>query len=442
MRALALLATLMATLPLGFVAPFIGTLIWCWLSFMNPQLIIFIPGLPVVYTAAVITAIGLVISREPKRLPRNAGPWVLLAFALWTTVTSIFALDPTVSWDEWTRDIKGFVLAFTVMIVMNNRIRIHALVWVYVLSVAFFSLKGGVFTLATGGNSHVFGIIGSVTGDNNNLGLIMVMSWPLLFYLRLHTANRYIRIALIVIMGLTVTAVLGTYSRGAFLALAAVAGYFWWKAKQKFAFGIFGLIVIVPAILFMPQQWVDRIHTIDTYEADGSAMGRLNQWGFAMRIAADHPLVGSGYNAAESLYAVSKYYPDEHTLAYHSIWFQALGDHGIVGLALFIAVGLVGWRNADVVRRASLSRPDLAWARDLATMCQVSLTGYFLAGTFLSLAYYDGYYTLFAMLAALRELATNPAALAAEVRQRSSVMMPLALGARTAAESQSPTPSA
>jgi putative inorganic carbon (hco3(-)) transporter len=436
MRALALFATLIAILPLGVVAPSIGTLAWCWLSFMNPQLIIFLPGLPVVFLAAVITAIGLVISREPKRLPRNAAPWVLLAFAMWMTVTTIFALDPGVSWDEWTRDIKGFALAFTVMIVMNNRIRIHALVWVYVLSVAFFSLKGGLFTLLSGGTSHVLGLLGTVTGDNNNLGLIMVMSWPLLYYLRLYSANRYIRMGLIVVMGCTVTAVLGTYSRGAFLALGTVAGYFWWKAKQKFAFGIFGLIVIVPAVLFMPQQWVDRIRTIDTYEADGSAMGRINQWGFAMRIAADHPLVGSGFNAAESYYAIGKYYPDEHVLAYHSIWFQTLGDHGIIGLALFIAVALVGWRNATVVRRTSQSRPELAWARDLATMCQVALAGYFLAGSFLSFAYYDGYYTLFAILAALRELVTNPPVLADKGRHRNAGVMPLAFGASSAAESR------
>ena len=439
MRALALLATLLATLPLGFVAPYIGTLMWCWLSFMNPQLIIYLPGLPVVYAAAVITAIGLVISREPKRLPRNAAPWVLLAFALSTTLSSLFALDPTTSWEEWSKDIKGFVLALTVMIVMNNRVRIHALVWVFVLSIAFFSLKGGIFTLMTGGTTHVQGIAGTVTGDNNNLGLIMVMSWPLLYYLRLQTANRYIRIGLLVVMGFTVTAVLGTYSRGAFLALSAVAGYFWWKAKQKITVGIFGLIVIVPAVLFMPRQWVDRIHTIDSYDTDSSAMGRLSQWGFAVRLATDRPLVGGGYDASESFYAVGKYYPDEHVLAYHSIWFEALGDHGVPGLALFIAVGLVGWRNASVVRRASRSRPELAWAGDLATMCQVSLAGYYLAGTFLSMAYYDGYYTLFGMLAALRELATNPALLQADGKQRNAAAMPLALGAESTVGSRLPS---
>jgi putative inorganic carbon (HCO3(-)) transporter len=440
MRALAFIATLLAVLPMGFAAPYAGVLVWSWLSFMNPHLVIYLPGLPVVYTTAVITAIGLLISHEPKRLPNNLAPWALMLFILWTTVTTFFALDPNNAWEEWTRDIKSFALAFTVMVVMTNRVRIHALVWVYVLSIGYFSLKGGLFTLMTGGSSHVLGIYGTVTGDNNNLGLIMVMSWPLIYYLRLQTENRWIRFGLVALMGFTVIAVLGTYSRGAFLALSVVCGYFWWKSKQKIAVGVMGVIVMVPALLFMPQQWVDRIHTIDTYQADGSAVGRLDQWAFSMRIAKDHPLVGGGFDASESYYAVGKYYPDQHVLAYHSIWFQALGDNGIPGLVMFIAIGLIGWRNASAVRRTSRSHPELQWANDLATMAQVSLAGYFLAGTFLSMAYYDGYYVLFALLAALRELVTKaaPVTVGAGVRAAMAASM-MPLSAHMAADTSLPT---
>lgn len=98
MRALALLATLLATVPLTLVAPYIGVLVWCWLSFMAPHQLIYEGGLPVVYVTAVITAVGLIMSREPKRLPANPAPWLLLLFMFWTTTTSLFALDPNNAW--------------------------------------------------------------------------------------------------------------------------------------------------------------------------------------------------------------------------------------------------------------------------------------------------------------------------------------------------------
>ncbi len=427
MRALAFIATLLATLPLGFVAPYAGVLLWCWLSFLNPHQLIFFSGLPVVYMAAVVTAVGLVMSREPKRLPGNLTPWILLLFMFWTTVSTMFALEPISAWPEWNQDEKTFVLALTIMVVMTNRVRLHALVWVIVLSVAYFSLKGGIFVLVTGGGSHVQGIEGTVTGDNNNLGLIMVMSWPLVNYLRLNSGSKSIRLGLAALMVLTIVAVLGTYSRGAFLALFPMLAYFWWKTKRKVVIGIIGVIAIVPAVAFMPQKWVDRMNTIETYQQDGSAMSRIQQWGFALSLAHDRPLVGGGFNAAQSRLVVRQYYPDEVVRAYHSIWFQSLGDHGVPGLLLFISIGLFGWRNASVVRRATRSRPELAWANDLATMSQVSLAGYFLAGSLLSMAYYDCYYAIIAMLAVLRDVVSKPVAAVARSEKRDAVMLPAPL---------------
>ena len=67
-------------------------------------------------------------------------------------------------------------------------------------------------------------------------------------------------------------------------------------------------------------------------------------------------------------------------------------------------LGFAAFRNAIVVRRLTRDRPDLAWARDLATMGQLSLAGYWVAGTFLSMAYYDVYYTVIAILTVEREI--------------------------------------
>ena len=49
--------------------------------------------------------------------------------------------------------------------------------------------------------------------------------------------------------------------------------------------------------MFLPQKYIGRIRTIQTYEQDASAMGRINAWYFALNLAKDRPLVGGGFEA-------------------------------------------------------------------------------------------------------------------------------------------------
>jgi putative inorganic carbon (hco3(-)) transporter len=409
MRSILLLLTIVSTLPFALMAPQIGVLMWSWVSFMSPQELVFGFILPYVYIIAMVTALAWLASREPKGLPRNLVPWILVLFMLWMTLSAEFALDQARVWDAWNRDSKNMLLGLAIMAIMTNRVRMHALLWVIVLSIGYFALKGGIFVVVTGGGAHVEGPPGSMINDNNNLALAMVMTWPFINYLRLNSANKFIRLGLAVLMGVSVVAILGTYSRGGFIALAAVLSYFWWKSRRKITFAICGAVVLVPVLLFMPQKWVDRMNTINAYQEDASAVGRLQSWELAFRIALDRPLVGVGFEGITSP-VVAERYVTERRARYeaHSIWFQTMSDGGFVGFGLFLLILGLSWHNASVVRRTARGRKDLVWARDLATMCQVSLAGYAVAGSFLSMAYYDVYWAVIAILAVLRDYVRSP----------------------------------
>ncbi len=77
--------------------------------------------------------------------------------------------------------------------------------------------------------------------------------------------------------------------------------------------------------------------------------------------------------------------------AAHSIYFQILGEHGFIGLALFLMLGIVTWRAAGDLMSLGNTRPSPQFGRDLgAKMAQASMVGYAAAGgAFLSLAYFD-----------------------------------------------------
>jgi hypothetical protein len=90
--------------------------------------------------------------------------------------------------------------------------------------------------------------------------------------------------------------------------------------------------------------------------------------------------------------------------AAHSIYFQALGEHGFVGLGIYLLLGLLTWRSADWIVRNSGDLPDLAWASSLAKTIQASLIGFAVGGAFLSLLYFDVPYYLMAAVVAIRIL--------------------------------------
>jgi probable O-glycosylation ligase (exosortase A-associated) len=137
--------------------------------------------------------------------------------------------------------------------------------------------------------------------------------------------------------------------------------------------------------------------TIQNYENDESANGRINSWKMAFNMAKNRAL-GGGFDCFQS-YSFALYAPnpdDVHDS--HSIYFEVLGDHGFVGLAIFLLLGLMTWGTASwVIARAHRDR-ERRWLADLCAMVQVSLIGYASAGAFLGLAYFDYYYTLIALV--------------------------------------------
>jgi probable O-glycosylation ligase (exosortase A-associated) len=170
----------------------------------------------------------------------------------------------------------------------------------------------------------------------------------------------------------------------------------------------------------MPQEGFDRMETIKTYQSDASATGRINAWHMAVNMAKDRPLGGGFESFQPGTFALYAPVPDEvHDV--HSIYFEILGEHGFVGLALFLALAFMTWRSAAWIIRRTRNDPENRWAGDLAAMVQVSLVGYACAGAFLGLAYFDYYYTLVAVVVLCRSLLLKKAG----VRGKANTRAPL-----------------
>ena len=371
-------------------APWIGAMIWTNVSLMSPhaQFGNLAQNWPVATGVALTTMIGMLLRRDQLEHPLRGAPAVcILLFMAWITITLPFSLY----WDEslplWQRSMKIFLMLFVTLALLNDRRKINIFIAVMTFSIAFYGIKGGIFTLATAGSYRVWGP-GGFIGGNNELALALIMTIPMMRYLQMQATNKWVVRGLHFGMAMTAVTVLGTYSRGALLGLIAMAVFLWWKSPRKLGFGIVLLVGGALALGFMPEQWWSRMDTIQTYKSDESALGRINAWWTAFNVANDRFFGGGFMIYLPEVFA--RYAPDPDDVhAAHSIYFQVLGEHGWIGLALFLAIGVLTWRDAGRLVIAARTRPDLLWAAQLGTMTQVSMVGFASSGAFLSLAYYD-----------------------------------------------------
>lgn len=406
MRDIFLVLATLAGIGAGFYWPFAGTLIWAWFSLMSPQSETygFAQSLPLNLIVAVVAIARWGFSRETKKLPNDPLIWLALAFLAWCTLNGFVAVDPAWSWVYWDRTWKIFALGILVAIQANSKPRLHALAWIAVISLFYYGVKGGLFTLLSGGHSHVYGPQGTIIGDNNQLALALLMTLPLANYLRGNSANPWVRRLLLVAIALTVVAILGTYSRGGAIGLAVLTIAAWLKFRKKFSYLVVAAMVLVPVLYFMPESFFARLHSIDNYNSDASFQGRVVAWHVAFDYARDHFPFGAGFYGPQLAQVFHYYYPDERLRAAHSIYFQVLGEQGVFGLLLYLTWIVAGFVRSQFLARRLRALPDHKEMAELIGMIQLGLLVFCLSGAALSMAYYDLFVLYIGMLVAASRL--------------------------------------
>ena len=431
MRDIALTLIFLGFLGFVFTRPYVGIYIWTWLGLMNPHRLTygFAFTFPFAQITAIVTLISMIVSKEPKRIPWTRETVLLLVFTLWMLFTTFFAFYPDDAWEQWNKVWKIMFMIYITMILINTKQKLDWLLWVIVLSLGLYGVKGGIFTILTGGSFRVQGPVGSFISGDNEMAMALIMIIPLMRYLQLQAEHFWIRTGLTVSMFLTGIAAIGSQSRGALVGMVVMGSFLALKSRKKFFMLITILVVVGAVAVIMPQQWYDRMATIETYEEDSSALGRLYAWNTAFTLAKDR-ITGGGYETFKpGLYYIYGSNPDNVSSPdAHSIYFEVMAEHGFIGLTLFMLLAWFAWNTASRIRRASERSEEARWSGDLASMLQVSLLGYAAAGAFLGLAYFDLYYDLVAMIVICRVITQE------DSLQREAAVIPPEPGVSVGAE--------
>lgn len=400
MRGLLIALLIAVWLPFAVFKPHVGILVWDWISHMNPhkQAYGFAQTFNFLDYTAILTILGIVIGKDQKRLPMHPIVILFFLYLFWVIVTTLLGYLPSYSINKLTQFFKVILFASMSILVMQSPNRLRAFVWVMALSMAFIGVKGGLFTVFTGGTGRVQGAGGMMT-DNNQLAMAMAMTVPILLYLSRFPPHPKLRLPFLAGGILTMVSILGTQSRGGFAAIAAVTFMMLLKTKRKIAMIALLIPLAIGAYAFMPDSYRNRIKSSENATEDSSFMGRVVMWRFSSNVADDNPIEGGGFDVFYVKRAQELYMPPGHTpRAPHSSYFEVLAEHGYTGLLLFLTILFTGYYSAGTNAKRYRQYEETAWIGEMCAAIQLSIIGYAVGSLTVNIATFDYFYHMLAVV--------------------------------------------
>jgi probable O-glycosylation ligase (exosortase A-associated) len=413
-RDLFFVAFLVALFGMGLKRPFLLVLAYVYIDIVSPQRLTYylLNAVPISLVAVVLAVGGWAIfddKRDSRFAPRQAMILVLLLYCWATTIGADFPVEAKEKWD-WVW--KALAFAAFLPLTLRTRLRIESLLLFMVLSVSSIIIVGGAKTLSSGGG---YGQLNLMVDNNSGLyegstisavaiAIIPIIVW-LMRYGTVFRPDWKVRGYGFALIFACLLIPVGTSTRTGLLCIALLAVLMLRSVERR---GLYlGAIAVaaVVAVPFLPSAFTDRMNTIKTYKADESASTRLAVWQWTIGYAAEHPL-GGGFDAyrgnhiAYEIETGTASGTDQRLTvdkgrAYHSAYFEMLGEQGYPGLALWLLINLSGLVRMEVLRRRHRD-PDgaLAWAGPLAGALQTAHIVYLLGAAFIAIAFQPFIYML------------------------------------------------
>lgn len=420
MRDLAVFGFMLASVYLAINSVFISYLLWGWagLVAINYYLYGFMMGVPYVQIYALMTTILIFAKKDAglQKFEYNRTIILMVIFVAHGFLSALFAypgLDR--NWELFGNVIKTILFCLLMPMIVGSRFRIHAVILVIALGTSFHGVLDGLKLIVSGGSHNAQPI--QKFGDNNHLALIFLMILPFLYYLYQFSTRKIVRLGFLMGLLLMVLAVVATHSRGALVGLLAVALWVILKSQKKFIGVVLVSLCAVMVLQLAPDSWSQRMETIQTADEDASFMGRVTAWKVSSAIAVAHPWVGGGFRAVQSRPVWDQFKDSPGLLGFietpvlsrsgvaaHSIWFEVLGDQGVVGLLLFVLLVInVFITRSEIWKLVKKNGPPADWAGTMADMVGASMLAYVVAGSLLSAAYFELPYICMILMESIKQ---------------------------------------
>ena len=414
MRDLAFLGFIAALFAFGLKRPFLFTLAYAYVDIVAPQRLSYylLNSLPISSIAAGLAVGAWAIADDKKNFAVHPRQWLMLILVAYAGVTTIYADFPLEAWEKWDWAWKAVAFAIFLPLVLRTRLRIEALLLFMVLSLSAIVVVGGIKTALSGGG---YGALNLMVTNNSGLyeGSILstfaIATIPIiLWFMRfgtifparaasaqvgedgqpLHRGLQwplFVKIYGAALIFACLLIPIGTEARTGLVCIALLGLLTLRDVKRRLLYVAGAGLLGLAAIPFLPQSFTSRMETIQGYQADESANTRLAVWGWTLDYVQRKPL-GGGFEAylqnriqvqtvdtrgTGELQLVDTRVQADQGRAWHSAYFEMLGEQGWPGLILFLMVQGIGLVRMETIRRRYRRETgEDEWIAPLATALQ------------------------------------------------------------------------
>jgi probable O-glycosylation ligase (exosortase A-associated) len=410
-RDLAFIAFIAGLIALGLRRPFLFTLAYAYVDIVAPQRLSYflLNSIPLSVIMAGL-AVGAWLFADDKRDFAITGrQWLMLLLLGYVGLTTFNADVPDEALLKWEWAWKAVAFAIFLPLTLRTRLRVEAFLLFMTLSAAAIIIVGGIKTMLSGGG---YGSLNLMVSNNSGLyegstistfaiALIPVILWfgrhgtvfPPDWRVKIFCAGLIFACLLIPI---------GTEARTGLVCIAVLAVLTLRNVKRRLLYIAGAGLLAVAAVPFLPQSFTSRMETIQGYQADQSANTRLAVWAWTLDYVQSHPF-GGGFEAyrqnrievqtvnqqvSGEVQLVSSRSEADAGRAWHSAYFEMLGEQGWPGLFLFLLIHGIGLARMELLRRRYRGRTDdMAWVSPLATAIQHFQLVYLVGALFVGIAF-------------------------------------------------------
>ena len=426
---LALVGFIGLFLALGLKRPFFWVLAYIYIDVVAPQKIGwgFLNAMPVSLVAFAAAFAGWLFldTKQGSRFTLRQG--LILALLAYCGITTLGAAFPEAAWAKWDWVWKALFFAAFLPLTLRTRLRIEAAALIMVLSIGTIIINGGLKTALGGGGYGVLSLLvreDSGLYEGSILSTAAIATIPLVLWLARHGTifkpDWMVRMFAAALIFACLLIPIGTSARTGLVAAAVLGALMLRSVRHKFVYAGLGALALVAAVPFMPQSFLERMATITQYQGDQSASTRVQVWKWTLDYVSENPWGGGfdvylgnsfTYETRKTTGTANNREIDYEVVtdkqrAFHSSYFEMLGEQGWLGLFLWLWLqGLGVWQMERVrwhfSRKKGGEDRRAGWQWGLATALQQAQIVYLVGSLFVGIAFQPFIFLLIGLQCAL-----------------------------------------
>jgi probable O-glycosylation ligase (exosortase A-associated) len=417
-RDLVFVGFLVSLLALGLRRPFLFVLTYAYVDIVAPQRLSYymLNSVPVSMIVAALAIGGWLIADDKSDFRIAPRQWLLLLLLCYCGATTLHADFPLPALEKWGWVWKSMLFAIFLPFTLRTRLRVEAYLLFMTLSAAAIIIVGGIKTAASGGG---YGALNLMVDNNSGLyegstiSTVAIAVVPIILWLTrfgtIYPRDWRVKLFAYNLIFACLLIPVGTEARTGLICIGVLAVLMLRDVKRRIVYMTVIGLAGAAALPLLPHSFTSRMETIQGYQADTSATSRLAVWAWTWDYAKKHPM-GGGFEAyrqnslnvttvatqgSGTVQVVNQQIIEDKGRAYHSSYFEMLGEQGFPGLFIFLLIHVSGLIRMEVLRRRYFKADgDDAWISPLATALQQAQMIYLVGSLFVAIAFQPFVYML------------------------------------------------